>query len=139
MAIGDSYLFDQAGLAAITIPVMAMGGTVDIATLYDWGAEPTYMYASSPQKILVGFENGNHMIFGGTCDEMRYIDGNLISYWFCMDDVWDKSRVLNDLINHLTTAFLLAELLRRCGRHWCACAGRGSLYRRHLRGDGLLT
>ncbi|MFN8374407.1 MAG: hypothetical protein U0694_16210 [Anaerolineae bacterium] len=51
----------------------------------------------------------DHMIFGDTCANMPYVDGDPIIYWVCMDSVWDKDRV-HDLINHLSTAFLLAEL-----------------------------
>ncbi|NLF75473.1 MAG: hypothetical protein GX573_07225 [Chloroflexi bacterium] len=105
---GDSYLFDEAGLAEITMPVMALGGTMDIGTPYTWGAEPTYQFASSTQKALVGFENADHMIFGVTCDAAPFW-GELDVYWACLDSVWDKARV-HDLINHFTTAFLLATL-----------------------------
>jgi predicted dienelactone hydrolase len=34
----DSYLFDKAGLAKITIPMMTMGGTADTGTPYLWGS-----------------------------------------------------------------------------------------------------
>ena len=57
---GDSYLFDKAGLSKIAIPLMAIGGTADTGTPFDWGAEPAYTYASSPRKTLVGFGGGEH-------------------------------------------------------------------------------
>ena len=34
---GDSYLFDKAGLAKITVPLMAIGGTADTGTPFDLG------------------------------------------------------------------------------------------------------
>ncbi|MBK8021521.1 MAG: hypothetical protein IPK19_08845 [Chloroflexi bacterium] len=67
---GDSYIFDQAGLAEITIPVMAMGGTLDTSTPYEWGAHPTYDLISSEMKALVTFVNAEHMIFGSTCADI---------------------------------------------------------------------
>ena len=36
---GDSYLFDKAGLAKITIPMMAMGGTADTANALRMGGQ----------------------------------------------------------------------------------------------------
>lgn len=109
---GDSYLFDQAGLAEITIPVMAMGGTMDNGTPFDWGAEPTFAYASSSHKILVGIEYADHMIFGPPCENIPYIKSEELAAWYpfyCLNTVWDPARA-TDLIRHLSTAFLLAEL-----------------------------
>ena len=59
---GDSYLFDQAGLAKITVPMMAIGGTADTGTPYDWGSKPSYDYASSAKKALVALEGAEHTI-----------------------------------------------------------------------------
>jgi predicted dienelactone hydrolase len=106
---GDSYIFDQAGLAAITIPVMAMGGTSDTGTPFDWGAKPTYDYASSSQKVLVALKEAEHVIFATNCTDSPW----LVEMGFpgmCMDPVWDMDRG-HDLINHFTTAFLL-DLLK---------------------------
>ena len=60
---GNSYLFDEAGLANIAVPMMAMGGAADTGTPYLWGVKPAYDHASSPQKALVSFVGGEHMIF----------------------------------------------------------------------------
>ena len=105
---GDSYLFDQAGLAEITIPMMALGGMIDTGTPYEWGALPAYEYISSAQKALVGFENAEHMIFGIDVADFPAV---MTTPWaaFFMDPVWDKARA-HDLINHFTTAFLLSTL-----------------------------
>lgn len=43
----DSYLFDKVGLAKITIPLLAIGGTADTGTPYDWGVKPVYDNAAS--------------------------------------------------------------------------------------------
>ncbi|MCE7983099.1 MAG: alpha/beta fold hydrolase [Caldilinea sp. CFX5] len=105
----DSYLFDKAGLAKITIPMMAIGGTADTATPYDWGVRPAYDYASSARKTLVTFEGAEHTITTPTCESFPWMEETLYGPWFCFDPVWDKDRGL-DLIHHLSTAFLLAEL-----------------------------
>jgi predicted dienelactone hydrolase len=105
----DSYLFDQAGLAKITIPMMAMGGTADTGTPYLWGVRPAYDNASSPQKALVSFVGGEHLIFGTPCANQPWIVKLPAYGFFCFDPVWDKTRVL-DLIDHFSTAFLLDTL-----------------------------
>ena len=57
---GDSYIFDEAGLSQITIPILAMGGSADTGTPYDWGIKPSYDYASSDQKALVTLVGAEH-------------------------------------------------------------------------------
>ena len=47
---GDSYLFDQAGLAKITIPMMAIGGTADTGTPYTWGANRPMTTLPAPRR-----------------------------------------------------------------------------------------
>ena len=105
----DSYLFDKAGLAKITIPMMAMGGTADTGTPYEWGVKPAYDNASSAQKTLVTFVGGEHLIFGTPCENEPWIVDHPAYGFFCFDPVWDKTRVL-DLIDHFSTAFLLDTL-----------------------------
>jgi hypothetical protein len=48
------------------------------------------------------------MIFGSTCEALP-IYAEIGIYQLCSDHVWDMDRA-HDLINHFTTAFLLAEL-----------------------------
>ncbi|HNT78630.1 MAG TPA: hypothetical protein PKH77_26775 [Anaerolineae bacterium] len=105
---GDAYLFNQAGLAPITIPVMAMGGMQDTGTPFVWGAQPTYEYVSSPRKIKIGFQGAEHMIFAGTCQSTSRLAGMTIEQ-LCYDEVWDREH-FHALVGHFTTAFLLAEL-----------------------------
>ncbi|MFN8440630.1 MAG: prolyl oligopeptidase family serine peptidase [Caldilineaceae bacterium] len=106
---GDSYFFDQAGLAKITIPVMALGGTADTGTPYDWGVKPTYDYAASEQKALVTFIGGEHLVFGIPCERLPWALNNPVYNFICYDPVWDKARSL-DLALHFSTAFLLDML-----------------------------
>jgi predicted dienelactone hydrolase len=106
---GDSYLFDKAGLAKITVPMMAMGATADTATPYEWGAKPAYDYASSARKTLVTFIGAEHTIFVTPCAAQPWLREHPAYGFFCLDPVWDKDRAL-DLVHHFSTAFLLAEL-----------------------------
>jgi hypothetical protein len=48
------------------------------------------------------------MIFGSTCKALPFYT-EIGFYGLCSDPVWDMDRA-HDLINHFTTAFLLAEL-----------------------------
>lgn len=107
---GDAYFFDEMGLAEITVPVMALGGTIDTGTPYLWGTYPTYEYVSSETKARVGFENAEHMIFGTTCDDFPLFT-QIGFYSFCSDPVWDMQRA-HDLTNHFVTAFLRAQLMQ---------------------------
>jgi predicted dienelactone hydrolase len=106
---GDSYLFDEAGLSKINIPIMAMGGLADTGTPYDWGAKPAYDYVASNDKILVGFVGGEHMIFTTPCEQQPWMQEHPAYRFYCLDPVWDRTRAL-DLVHHFSTAFLLATL-----------------------------
>jgi predicted dienelactone hydrolase len=105
---GDAYLFDEAGLAEITVPVLAIGGTSDTDTPFTWGTRPTYEHVSSPRKAEVALEGAGHMVFTGPCDRMRRVV-KVIPGGFCSDGGWDRNRA-QALVRHFATAFLLAEL-----------------------------
>jgi len=105
---GDAYFFGESGLANVTVPVMALGGTADTGTPCAWGTEMTYNHVASAHRVRVGFENAEHMIFGTACDDFPLF-AEVGFYAFCSDTVWDMDRA-HDLISHFTTAFLLAEL-----------------------------
>jgi predicted dienelactone hydrolase len=105
----DAFLFDEAGLAGITIPVMAMGGTADTGAPYEWGTRPSYDYAASKEKSLVGFEGAEHMFITTTCESMPWIEGTPFYEMTCSDPAWEKERAL-DLVHHLSSAFLLDML-----------------------------
>jgi predicted dienelactone hydrolase len=105
---GDAYLFDQAGLAEVAVPVMAIGGTRDSDTPYMWGTHPTFEFASSPKKVRIALNDAGHMIFTGRCEAIRRLM-KIVPNTFCSDPVWDRNRA-HDLTNHFTAAFLLAEL-----------------------------
>lgn len=105
---GDAYFFGETGLAEITIPVMALGGTADTGTPYLWGTHPTYEHVSSPTKARVAFEDAEHMIFGATCEALPFFT-EIGFDAYCSDPVWDMDRA-HDLAQHFVTVFLLAEL-----------------------------
>ncbi len=105
---GDAYMFSDIGLSNITIPVMAIGGTADTGTPYAWGSQPTFDYVSSTNKILVGLDNAEHMVFGSTCGSLPFF-AEIGFYEMCSDPVWNMERA-HDLVNHFATAFLLSAL-----------------------------
>jgi predicted dienelactone hydrolase len=105
---GDAYQFGQAGLAEISVPVMAIGGTLDTDTPYQWGTHPTYEYVSSTRKVRITLEGAEHMVFTGTCGSTSRL-AELAFGEFCSDVAWDRDHAHN-LVNHFVTAFLLAEL-----------------------------
>lgn len=105
---GDAYLFGEAGLAQISAPVLAIGGTADEDSPYMWGTYPTYEYASSPAKVRIALDGAEHMIFTGPCEAVPLLL-RLLSGEFCADTSWDRYYA-HDLSRHFTTAFLLSEL-----------------------------
>jgi predicted dienelactone hydrolase len=105
---GDAFMFGAAGLAAVTAPVLAMGGTSDEDAPFAWGTQPAYEHASSPAKALVALEGAEHMLFTGPCERLVWYLRPFAGE-FCKDANWDRPYA-HDLIKHFTTAFLLAEL-----------------------------
>lgn len=106
---GDTYVFGEDGMADVVVPVLAIGGTADTFTPYDWGVRQAYDSVSSDQKILVSVENADHHIFNVSCGDSPSIVDELGAFFYCSDPVWDMDRA-HDLINHFTTAFLLDVL-----------------------------
>lgn len=105
---GDAFFFGQEGLAEITVPVMAIGGTKDNDAPYEWGTYPAYQYASSPKKVLISLTDAEHMIFTNPCEKIPFYL-KPITGEFCSDPGWDRNYA-HELVSHFTTAFLLAEL-----------------------------
>jgi predicted dienelactone hydrolase len=108
LAPGNATAFGPEGLAAVKVPSLVMIGTNDMFLPYESFGPPTYEAISGEPKVFVTFEAGDHMLFGNSCDAAPFM-----VEWgfavFCMDSVWDMDRA-HDLIDHFTTAFLLAEL-----------------------------
>ncbi len=108
---GEGHLFNEEGLAEITIPVLIMGATSDNSVPYDWSVRPVYDYVSSQQKILVTFEYADHFIFAPSCQDAPTTIELLGDYFYylCSDPVWELDRA-HDLINHFVIAFLMNQL-----------------------------
>lgn len=105
---GDALFFGQPGLAEVTVPVLSIGGTDDEDSPFAWGTQPTYEFASSSRKVLIGLIGAGHMIFTGPCEQVPW-HLKLFSGEFCADQSWDRTYA-HELIEHFVTAFLLAEL-----------------------------
>jgi predicted dienelactone hydrolase len=106
---GDAYMFDDVGLAEVSVPMMAIGGTADTGTPLDWGAQLAYDEVSSTHKSLVAFEGAEHMLAANACEDLPWSAGFPYGDGLCVDPAWDKHEALA-LIRHFCTAFLLATL-----------------------------
>ncbi len=93
------------GLARMTVPAMILAGTADVESDEQLDFYQPYEALPNKTKALVVLENANHYVFGA-CPEAWTIPD---FFYACSDPVWDMDRA-HDLINHFTTAFLLAEL-----------------------------
>jgi predicted dienelactone hydrolase len=103
-------LFGSESARGVTIPAMVLIGSKDRSTFSDMPLYQPYVYDNlgSEMKSLVVFENADHSIYVDSCSAAPWqID--LGAFWLCSDPVWDMDRA-HDLINHFTTAFLLATL-----------------------------
>ena len=105
---GAVYWYGPAGLASITIPVLVQVGSGDTDIPPQWGADLAYDNVSSAQKAMVVLNGGNHFLFENECDSMPWVT-EINFYWLCTDPMWDMDQA-HDLLNHFTTAFLLATL-----------------------------
>lgn len=106
---GDAAMFGEVGLAEITVPVMAIGGTADTDSPFEWGTRLTYDHVSSPRKVSIALEGAGHMLFAGGCESVRRVL-SLAPLGFCSDPAWDRDEA-HDLVNHYVASFLIAELL----------------------------
>lgn len=104
---GDAYLFGEAGLASVNVPMMALGGTADESTPWDWGTGLTFDSVASEERVLIAFEGADHFITTNVCDDMPWTAGLPEDFRsiICVDPGWDKGTALA-LINQLTAAFL---------------------------------
>ena len=105
---GDAAMFGIEGLAEVTVPVMAIGGTADVDSPFAWGTRFAYENISSARKVEIALEGAGHMVFAGGCDNMRRIE-SLVSLGFCSDPGWDRHEA-HDLVEHYVATFLRAEI-----------------------------
>jgi predicted dienelactone hydrolase len=104
---GATY-FGLDGFRNVDIPVMLIGGSADRFVPPEFHVIPPFEHLGSENKSFVMLENADHLVSGVACAAAPWlIDSGL--FWACSDPVWDMDRA-HDLIDHLVTAFLLAEL-----------------------------
>jgi predicted dienelactone hydrolase len=115
---GDAYLFNAAGLASVTMPMMAIGGTMDTGTPWEWGAQLSYDHVSSADRSLIAFEGADHMIPMEPCENMPFVSQfpELYQQAICQDPAWDKAEARR-WIRHYSTAFLLDVLAADADAH----------------------
>lgn len=98
-------LFGEAGLENVEVPTFIIGGTADHVALYERDARRLYDLLTTESKSLLTFEGADHFIFVDECPQFLIATGQ---EWSCTDPVWQMGQA-HDIINHYTTAFLLAE------------------------------
>ena len=104
---GDIWGANYEGVAAMKVPTLIMAGSGDTVNIPERCAYPIYEHLGSAKKSLIAFANADHMLFFNQCRDSMWMVPDGFSW--CSDAVWDMDRA-HDLINHFTTAFLLAEL-----------------------------
>lgn len=105
---GDAAMFGEEGLAEVDVPVLAIGGTGDTDSPFEWGTRFSYDNVSSIRKVEISLDGAGHMVLAGECDTRRRVF-SLVSLGFCSDPVWDTTQI-HDLVKHYATVFLSAEL-----------------------------
>jgi predicted dienelactone hydrolase len=101
---GANQVLGTEGLAGVTLPVLMFKGGSDQVAVPQYNVDLAWDHVGSANKTLVTLENANHLVVGA-CPPMW----QSVMWESCSDAVWDLDRA-HDLINHFTTAFLLAEL-----------------------------
>lgn len=102
--------FDAEGTQDVSVPALVLVGSADHWVMSDVPLFRQYAYENlgSPHKAMAVFENAGHTIFHNTGREITWAT-EAGAFFAVSDPVWDMDRV-HDLTDHLTTAFLLAEL-----------------------------
>jgi hypothetical protein len=92
----------------VSVPTLMIVGSGDTGAKPEFHDYPIYAGLGSAQKAMAVLQGANHFVFLDSCQAASWmVDWGMFS--FCADPVWDTARA-HDLINHFTTAFLLAEL-----------------------------
>ena len=96
------------GAATVSVPTLMIVGSGDTGARPEFHDYPIYEGLGSSQKAMVVVQGAEHFIYLDSCQATPWmVDWGMFS--FCADAVWDMDRA-HDLINHFTTAFLLATL-----------------------------
>jgi predicted dienelactone hydrolase len=109
---GKYGMWDAAGLAGITVPVLYMAGSADSTSGYSPGVRDTYEGSVNTTRYLLTFENANHNAgapIPAPKETRTLICGSPPDTWVCSehytDPVWDNVR-MNNIAQHFATAFL---------------------------------
>lgn len=105
---GDAAMFGTRGLASVRAPLLAIGGTADHDSPFDWSTRLAYDGAASARKVQVTLDGAGHFVFSGQCDSVRRVM-RLTPTGFCDDPAWKRADA-RAVIRHYVTAFLLSEL-----------------------------
>ena len=101
----NSGMFGSDGISAVSVPGLFLYGSNEP---YLEVFQNQFDHIASEDKRLVVFANADHYIYFNECRDLPgFIEAGF--FFGCSDPVWDQARA-HDLINHFTTAFLLAEL-----------------------------
>ncbi len=68
---GDAAMFGAEGLASVSVPLLAIGGTSDADAPFVWGTRAAYEYATSPRRAEVALVGAEHLVFAGACEAPR--------------------------------------------------------------------
>lgn len=99
-------VFGAKSLGNVTTPTMILVGTADQSAIPERDAYAYYDQVGSPEKRLVTFANGGHVLFVDSCAPVLVAIGQQSN---CTDPVWDMERA-HDLINHFSTMQFLSSL-----------------------------
>lgn len=100
--------FGVSGIQAVHAPTLLVRGLSDPLVGAHHAMYQPYENLQVDRKAEVAFENGGHMLFASACRDAADLVAMGFSF-YCADPAWDMDRA-HDLINHFTSAFLLAEL-----------------------------
>ena len=95
---GDAVMFGPRGLAHLTAPLLAIGGTADADSPFAWGTALAYEHSSSPRKAELSLVGAEHFVFTGGCDAPRTVLA-LVTTTFCDDPAWEPGAA-HDVVAH---------------------------------------
>jgi predicted dienelactone hydrolase len=70
---GDAYLFGAPGLRAIDVPTLAIGGTADADSPFEWTTRLVADNVRTPMSEAVALEGAGHMVFTNPCATTRRV------------------------------------------------------------------
>ena len=93
------------GLASVTVPMLLFQGSADTSGVNEFCGDVVWADVGSTSKTRVIFQGADHLLASTGCSAAW----QEMCFFCCADPVWDVDRA-HDLIDHFTTAFLLAVL-----------------------------